>query len=249
MGSGSGNSTNQFFSVGENPMVARQTIGGTRRLGLQFAIGMLLLILPMQAQAGVVGVGVTGKAGTTGLGADVTVPLVSNWLNLRGGYNFGELRPSVTEAGIKYKADVNLESVPILLDLHPFHGGFRITGGVYFNKNDMDLSSIVDANDVGLGGAPPGTNVTLNANVNWSKEFAPYLGIGWGNAADTDSTFPIGFSLDIGAFYQGSPDVVLTESTGTVSAADIAAEQAQIESDLSEFKFFPVVTVGIHISF
>jgi hypothetical protein len=204
----------------------------------------------MQAQAAVIGIGVTGKVGTTGLGADLTVPLISNWLNLRGGYNIGELRPSVTEAGIKYKADVNLESVPILLDLHPFHGGFRITGGVYFNKNDMDLSSFVDASEVGLG-AGVGT-ANLNANVSWSKDFAPYLGIGWGNAADDntlDLPIAVGFSLDIGAFYQGSPDVVLTESTGSVSAADLAIEAAQIEEDLSDFKFFPVITVGIHVRF
>jgi hypothetical protein len=204
----------------------------------------------MQAQAAVIGVGVTGKVGTTGLGADLTVPLISNWLNLRGGYNFFELRPSTTQGDIKYKADVNLESVPILLDLHPFHGGFRITGGVYFNKNEIDLSSVVDASTVGLG-AGAGT-ANLNANVSWSKDFAPYLGIGWGNAADDntlDLPIAVGFSLDIGAFYQGSPDVVLTESTGSVSAADLAIEAAQIEEDLSDFKFFPVVTVGIHVRF
>jgi len=229
-------------------MVARQIIGGIRGFGLQFAIGLMLFMLPMQAQAGVIDVGVTGKVGTTGLGADVTVPLISNLLNLRGGYNFINLRPSTTQGDIKYKGDVNLESVPILLDIHPFNGGFRVTGGVYFNKNEMDLSSVVDASTVGLGGSPV-SNVTLNANVGWSKEFAPYLGIGWGNAADTDSTFPIGFSLDIGAFYQGSPDVVLTESTNTVTAADLAAEAAQLEEDLSDLKFFPVITVGIHFQF
>jgi hypothetical protein len=207
----------------------------------------MLFMLPMQAQAGVIDVGVTGKVGTTGLGADVTVPLISNLLNLRGGYNFTELRPSTTQGDIKYKADMNLESVPILLDLHPFNGGFRITGGVYFNKNEIDLSSTVDASTVGLGGSLGTAN--LNANVSWSKDFAPYLGIGWGNAADADSTFPIGFSLDIGAFYQGSPDVVLTESTGSVNPADLAAEQAQLEEDLSDLKFFPVITVGIHFQF
>jgi hypothetical protein len=237
-----------LFCWEENQMVARQIIGGIRGFGLQFAIGLMLLMLPMQAKAGVIDVGVTGKVGTTGLGADVTVPLISNLLNLRGGYNFINLRPSTTQGDIKYKGDVNLESVPILLDIHPFNGGFRITGGVYFNKNEMDLSSVVDASTVGLGGSPV-ANVTLNANVGWSKEFAPYLGIGWGNAADADSTFPIGFSLDIGAFYQGSPDVVLTESTNTVTAEDLAAEAAQIESDLNDFKFFPVITVGIHFQF
>lgn len=43
-----------------------------------------------------------------------------------------ELRHHIAQSGIKYKSDMHFESVPILLDLHPFHGGFRITGGVYF---------------------------------------------------------------------------------------------------------------------
>ena len=76
----------------------------------------MFLILPIQAQAGIFNIGVTAKGGTTGLGGDVTVPLVSNWLNLRGGYNIGSLRPSITQAGIKYKADLDFESIPILLD-------------------------------------------------------------------------------------------------------------------------------------
>ncbi len=232
-------------------MVVRQSIGRTRRVGLQLVIGIMLLMLPLQAQAAVIGVGVTGKVGTTGLGGDVTVPLVSNWLNLRGGYNFGELSGSLTEGDIAYQADLHLESVPILLDLHPFHGGFRITGGVFYNRNEIDLSSVVDASTIGGFGSGFGTT-TVNANVGWSEEFAPYLGIGWGNAADDntlDLPIAVGFSLDIGAFYQGSPGVVLTESTGTVSAPDLAIEAAQIEDDLSDLKFFPVITVGIHIRF
>jgi hypothetical protein len=234
----------------ENSMVSRQTIGGTRKFGLKLAIGMLLLLLPIQAQAGVLGIGVTAKGGTTGVGADLTVPLVSNWLNLRAGYNFGSLRPSITYSGIKYKADVDFETVPILLDLHPFHGNFRITGGVFYNNNEMDLSSTVDASTVGLG-AGAGT-ATLNAAVSWSNEFAPYLGIGWGNAADDntlDLPIAIGFSLDVGAFYQGSPDVLLTDSSGLVSPADLAIEQQQLQDDLDGFKFYPVVTLGIHIRF
>jgi hypothetical protein len=234
----------------ENSMVSRQTNDGFRKFGLKLAIGMLLLLLPIQAQAGVLGVGVTGKVGTTGVGADLTVPLISNWVNLRAGYNWLGLRPSIDEGGIKYKADVDFQNIPILLDLHPFHGNFRVTGGVYYNKNEMDLSSTVNANTVGLG-TGVGT-ATLNANVSWSKEFAPYLGIGFGNAAD-DNTFDLpialGFSLDVGAFYQGSPNVLLTDSSGLVPASDLAAEQAQLQDDLDGFKFYPVVTVGIHIRF
>ena len=231
-------------------MVVSQAIRGTRKLGLPLIFGALLFLLPIQAQAGILGVGVTLKGGTTGVGGDLTVPLVSNWLNLRGGYNFLGWRPSITEAGIKYKSDLDFKSVPILLDLHPFHGGFRITGGVFYNKNEMDLSATVNANSVG-NGTGVGTAI-LNANTSWSKEWAPYLGIGWGNAADDntlDLPIAVGFSLDIGAFYQGSPNVFLTDSSGLVPAADLAIEQAQIEDDLSGFKFYPVVTLGIHIRF
>jgi len=231
-------------------MAARKIIERIRKPALQLILGMMLVVLPAQAQA-LLGIGVTGKVGTPGLGADLTVPLITNWINLRAGYNYGELRPSLSYGGIKYKADVRLETVPLLIDIHPFHGNFRVTGGVFFNQNKMDLSSIVDANDVGLGGSGFGTTV-LNANVTWSKEYAPYFGIGYGNAADDnflDLPIALGLSIDLGAFYQGSPDVVLTESTGTVSPFDLAVEAAQIEEDLSGFKFYPVLTIGIHIRF
>ncbi len=232
-------------------MAARQTIKGIRGRTLQLVIGMMLLILPVQAQA-LLGIGVTGKVGTTGLGADLTVPLIPNWINLRAGYNYGEWRPSTTQGGINYKADARLETAPLLIDIYPFHGNFRITGGVYLNRTEIDLSSIVDANNVGLGGVAPGTNVILNADVSWSKDYAPYFGIGYGNAADTnflDLPIALGLSIDLGAFYQGSPDVILTENTGTVSPVDLAIEAAQLEEDLSDFKFFPVLTIGIHIRF
>ncbi len=232
-------------------MAVRPTIKGIRGRTLQLVIGMMLLIMPVQAQA-LLGVGVTGKVGTTGLGADLTVPLIPNWINLRAGYNYGELRPSTTQGGINYKADLRLGTAPLLIDIYPFHGNFRITGGVYLNRTKLDLSSIVDANDVGLGGVLPGTNVTLNANVSWSKDYAPYFGIGYGNAVDAnvlDLPIALGLSIDLGAYYQGSPTVILTESTGSVLPADLAAEAAQLEQDLSNFKFFPVLTIGIHIRF
>jgi hypothetical protein len=230
-------------------MIPNKKLREIRKRGLQIVIGIVMILLPFQAQA-LVGIGVTGKVGTTGLGADVTVPLISNWVNLRGGYNLMELRPSTTQGDIKYKGDLRLESIPILLDLHPFHGNFRITGGAYINKNELDLSSVVDASTVGLGGGV-GT-ASLNANVSWSKDFAPYFGIGYGNAADDntlDLPIALGLSIDVGAFYMGSPDVLLSESTGTVSAADLAIEAAQLEEDLSDLKIFPVITIGIHIRF
>jgi len=89
-----------------------------------------------------------------------------------------------------------------------------------------------------IGGGTVPVDTSVNANVSWSNEFAPYLGIGWGNAADDntlDLPIAIGFSLDIGAFYQGSPDVLLTESSGLVPPADLFREQQQLEDSLSDW--------------
>ena len=230
-------------------MVARRHFDKIRRRGLQAVLVVMLMVMPVQAQA-LLGIGLTAKAGSTGLGADLTVPIIPNWVNLRGGYNWMSFRPSITEGDIDYKADIELQTVPILLDIHPFHGNFRVTGGVFFNQNEMDLSST--ASNVTVGGTTYAGPVSLNANVTWEDEWAPYFGIGYGNAADDnllDLPIAVGLSLDIGVFYQGSPDVTLTESTGSVSAADLALEAQQIEDDLSDFEFYPVVTFGVHIRF
>ncbi len=214
------------------------------------ALGFLCLWIPSQANA-LLDIGVTAKGGTTGIGGDITFPIISNLVNIRSGYNWLEFRASMKQGGIRYKGDVSLKNAPIFIDFHPFHGNFRFTGGVYYNDNSFDLSSIVGAGTV-VGNTPLGGTTTLNANVDWSSDFAPYFGIGWGNAAD-DNTFDLpvalGFSLDIGAFYQGNPDVTVTDSAGVVLPADLNAERAQIEQDLKDFKFFPVFTLGIHLRF
>jgi hypothetical protein len=209
----------------------------------------LFLGLAGPAKAFFLDVGVTAKAGTTGIGGDRTVPIITNCVNIRAGYNWFELRPSLNEGGLKYKGSVELETIPILVDVHPFNGGFRVTGGVFYNNNQVGLSTFASAGTL-VGTAPIGTSTTLAANVKWAKEFAPYFGIGYGNAAEDEILgLPIGFSLDVGAFYQGSPTVTLTDSSGLIPASDLLAEQLEIQEDLKDFRFYPVITVGIHINF
>ena len=212
-----------------------------------------MLVFSSNAHA-IVGIGVTAKVGTTGIGADVSIPIVSNWINLRLGYNWLEFRPSIDEAGIDYKANVDLETVPLLVDLHPLHGNFRVTAGVFYNNSESSLSS-TPTGTFNIGGQtfPPGSGISLRSTVDWEDEFAPYIGIGWGNAVDDnfmDLPIAIGFSADLGVFYQGNPRVTLSQVGGTpVAQAELDAEAAELADDLKDFKFFPVATVGIHIRF
>jgi hypothetical protein len=85
--------------------------------------------------------------------------------------------------------------------------------------------------------------------VEFGNPVVPYLGLGWGNAVDNDKRW--GISLDVGVYYQGEPEVTLTQVGGTlaVSAADLAAEEKQLEDELDDFEFYPVATLGLHYRF
>ena len=230
-------------------------ISATKKLKTSPVVGALfclwMLVFSANAHA-VVDIGVTAKFGTTGIGADITIPIVSNWINLRLGYNWLEFRPSINKAGIDYSADVDLETVPLLVDLHPLYGNFRITAGVFYNNSEMSLRATPPFN-IGGQNFPAGSGISLLSTVDWENEFAPYFGIGWGNAADDnflDLPIAIGFSADLGFYYQGSPRVTLSQVGGApVPQAALDAEAAELEDSFSDFKFFPVATVGIHIRF
>lgn len=218
-----------------------------------FAVWMTVLILGMAApsQAAVLGIGVTGKAGTTGLGADLTVPLISNWVNLRGGYNnLSYFSTSVTFDGIKYSGDMEFQDAPLFLDVHPFGGSFRVSGGVYWLDHDAILTATAPSITVG---STPYNNVSVRANVQHGRDWGPYLGIGWGNAADDnfmDLPVAIGLSLDLGLIYVGESTVTMRELSNVgITQADLNREARDLEDKLNDYEFFPVATIGLHIRF
>jgi hypothetical protein len=127
-------------------------------------------------------------------------------------------------------------------------GKFRISLGGLYNDNKLDLT-----------GAPTGGNYVINGitytaaqagtvtgNVKFNK-FAPYVGLGYGNAL-ADSGW--GLSLDAGAIYQGMPKATLS-ATGAAAglAANVAAEQIQLQNSVKNYKWWPVVSVGMDYRF
>ena len=219
-----------------------------------FAVLAAVVFLGMAApaQSAVLGVGVTGKAGTTGLGADLTMPLISNWVNLRVGYNnLSFFSTSIDDlGGIDYTGDLEFQDAPLLLDFHPFHGGFRLTGGVYW----LDHEAILTASGSNITVGNQTVSGAVRANIQHGQDFGPYLGIGYGNAADdnfADLPVAIGFSLDLGVIYVGESDVSVRQISGptNISQSNLDREAADLEDDLNDIPFYPVLTFGIHIRF
>lgn len=201
--------------------------------------------------------GVTLKAGTLGVGADVTIGLTEQ-LNVRvGGSYFSYTFRNLADDGKgevsnveDLDAKVDLQSASLLLDLHPWKSPFRITGGVIIHNNEF--SATADTGQRVEIGDRVYTVSDTKGTVTFENEIAPYVGIGYGNAVRDDSRWH--FALDIGVVFHGKPqvDLIATANDPFVQAfldRDIERQIAESESDLKDFTMYPVFSVGISYRF
>jgi len=192
------------------------------------------------------------KFGTLGLGLDLSTPLTEK-TSVR--FNINGFTYSDTQEidDVSYDGDLDLLTVGALLDYYPTSTNFRLSGGVYYNDNKFSGTAVPTATTVvELNGVDYGVNDIgrVDSEVTFDK-FAPYLGLGWGNQA-TESGW--GFSLDVGAMYHGEPeseiDVVINNATIEQQIRDdVEAEKKSAQDDISSYKFYPVVMVGVNYSF
>ncbi|MEE9492053.1 MAG: hypothetical protein V3W04_01560 [Gammaproteobacteria bacterium] len=199
----------------------------------------------MPARAENVSVGI--KAGTLGLGVELSMPLGMNNLNGRLGFNYYSDEESDTLDGVDYDADVELKTFSAMLDWHPMANGFRLTGGLFYNGNEGSIES-TSVGSVDIGGTTfiLGPNDKLSGDVDFNT-LAPYLGIGYGQAFGHAGR--LSFSVDLGVLFQGSPNVSLN-AEGPLSGlpgiqAAVDQEEKNIQDDVDNFEYYPVVSLGV----
>jgi hypothetical protein len=182
--------------------------------------------------------GIGWRAGTTGVGADIAWDIAPT-LSARVGYSALKWSHDIETSNVDYDGKLKLSNLSGLVDFHPLGPVFRLTGGVILNDNKYDVR------DTNLGGRLSGT-------VEAGRRAAPYVGIGWGNVAGAG----INFYADLGIMFMGAPKASLTASCGSLSAAQcaslrsqVAAEQARLEDELKDFKYYPVLNLGLTIGF
>jgi len=194
------------------------------------------------------GLGLTVKAGTLGAGLEATVG-AGDYLGFRLGVNGMNLKPSKSTDDGEITTDLNWLSYGGLVDLHPFGGGFRLTGGGLLNKNKFKLKADL-TKDVTLDGQHYSLN-DLSGEVTFA-ELAPYVGIGYGNAVGADGRWH--FSCDFGVMFQGSP-TVSAKATASDPAIQsyvdeaLAREVEDIQDDANAYKYYPVISVGVSFRF
>ncbi len=210
-------------------------------------LSCLVACLPSPAKAQ--GVGIAVKAGTPGIGADLTLGITS-WLNVRAGGGLFTYKRTMTEQDITYDAKAKLANGLATLDIHPGGGAFRLSLGAAWNGNRLTGNSV--------GGTVVVNGITyrvqdvgvISAEAK-GKTLCPYAGIGFGNAVSKGSR--IGFVLDIGAYYMGSPTVSLTANPTNPALVppgfyqNLEQERRKVEDQASKYKYYPIVSLGISV--
>ncbi len=192
-------------------------------------------------------IAVSPHVGTLGLGIDAGVAL-SQAVSVRAGLNFQPYAPEPDLSDVVFTLNLPSPSLSAILDVHPGGRSFRFSFGFIYFGSDLDLDAILDEPvDVGDATYAPSELGTLTGTL-VTNALAPYVGLGIGNI-DAGGT---GFFLDLGAAFHGTPDVQLTASGPVASdpefRAELDKETAAIRDDVSSFKAYPVVSVGVRIA-
>lgn len=221
-----------------------------RTINTILAAGLICGMGSVQAEEDGLGIGVGARYSTLGAGIEIGKSLNDNF-GVRLGLNKYSQSDSQTIDDVDYDADLDLSSMALLLDWHPFGGSFHLTGG-YLNSSNELTASATPSGDVTIGDNT--VNVTagelvLDGSVKLGS--GPYVGLGWGNVPASG----FGFVFEAGVVQMGVPDVSLKVTDNTpgqslsIVQADIDKEIANMEDDLDQFDMYPVVALGISYGF
>ena len=208
--------------------------------------------------------GVALKVGTLGVGVDVE-HMFSKKHGLRLNVNGIKVSRDEEIEGIDYDLDLTLLTAGLLYDYHPWESAFRLSAGFYYNGNKIEgvaRPSTSEIYEIGDKRYELTSNAKLDAKIDFKKT-APYLGIGWSSTESNGWHF----TADIGVMYVGSPKVSykLSGTTGSVKDVDTGAivdieddgtlkqeiekEKAEIVDEIKDYKWWPVIMIGIQKKF
>ena len=214
-----------------------------------FRAGLLFAVLAFSGTAiadNDFGIGV--KAGTLGAGIEGTWRPVP-YLDLRVGANVFDYDDTGSQAGVDYDATLSLDTVYATANFRFPLSPFRVTGGLFSNGNELELVS-ADSNSFEIGGTTyTAADVGTLRSVTSFGSTAPYVGFGY----DFTVLGKVGLNLDFGVLWQGEPDVSI-EADGLLALdpgfqQSLESERLELEDEVSDYKAWPVVSLGFVFNF
>ena len=208
---------------------------------------LLFLVLTLAAPLAFADIGVGAGAGTLGFNVS-GIYHFSDFVSLGVGVNRYSYSRSSDYKGVNYNASLKFSSEVLLVNLYPFAGSFRFTGGWMHNGNSLSMAGVPDQNG----------NYTFNGNTYSAQQVgtvtagmgfnsnATYLGIGWGGNDAWGMTF------DLGVVNQGTPTFNLNASGAAGNpqlANDVNQQRTTVQSDVNSFTWYPQIAVGLYFHF
>jgi hypothetical protein len=156
-----------------------------------------------------------------------------------------------TENGIAYAGKIEAHRAGVFGDWFPFSGGFRLTGGVTFNKVGLELGAQPGAGGTITIGGQPVPNLDAGDRFDVKIKFpsaTPYVGLGYGHHAGKGLGFHADFGVSIGRTKLTATATGPTLSTA-VSQADIDAELAELRDGVGKVRVLPQLSIGLNYRF
>ncbi len=224
-------------------------IGKNRLILLLAPILLLLTATPGLSDPG--GLALSVKAGTLGAGLEGTAGLLPR-INFRAAANTFRLNFDTSSRDNEYRMKTRLLSFPVIADWHPFKtSALRVSGGMVLNYNKADFrGNTRDGITIGSNTYTADQVGKLTGKVDFNK-IAPYAGIGWGNPLGKNGRWSL--SCDVGVVFQGKARVDMFASGPIASdpnfQADLEREKRNLKERLEDYRYYPVIALGINYRF
>ena len=187
------------------------------------------------------------------LGVGLEFGLAGDALGLRAGYYRLSFDRTEEIDGVRYHGGPDLENARALLDVYPFGGAFRLTGGAIWSQSSADAEATLTA-PLEIGGRTyqPAEVGEVRAHARYGRDLAPYLGLGFGTRGQ------VGFTFELGVAFTGRPSVTLTGQTNLTGPEkdefdrNIALEEEEIRRTIDDeplLRYYPVVALGLKLRF
>jgi hypothetical protein len=196
---------------------------------------------------------IAARAGTTGFGGDFSFP-ISDTFGLRANLTGGSISHATTESGVRYDSKMRFNTAMGLVDFFPAAGRFRLSAGIAYNNNRLDLNArasnstgTIEINDTDYNINDIGP-VTGQLRFNKAN---PYFGVGWGNGSR---------NLGAGLFFSADLGIMIVNPTVTLNANcpatftpaqctqlqnDLSSEEQQFKDNWGYHSWYPVLSFGI----
>ena len=203
------------------------------------------------------------KGGTLGVGGEIRSGVFED-VYMRTGYNILAFDLESSSTLVEYKMEADFHSGSFLMDWHPFSGIFRVTFGLFFpNSNEITVNGTPRVENFPQEYAvfaPVAENIKVRGTVVFNQ-VSPFFGLGWASNVNQKGW---GVAFDMGVLFQGPPQMddfnvissVYTQDEIDQYGDDIAAintfieeEVSYVEDDVSEYQYYPVVTLTLCYNF